>query len=357
MHFFKHFSQKALIQALILLISWGAYGQERSLWVTAWDMNTPEKIDALIKDAQKHQFTKIFLQTRYRGDALYFPNRTDSSYSNPEPRSYLLQGSSFDPLAYALEQVPDSSIKIYAWVTTFVVTPFDLRKIDSNHVFYTHPEWLVKDRYGRAIAYNSYEGAFLDPALPQVRQYTLNILADIATNYKVAGIQLDYIRYPDTLYGWNAMSKQMAQWDSTFDFNAWRQQKIASFFNMTYITLKSINPQLEVSASVISDRQKASKKYAQEWWKWMENRYIDQVYIMAYNTSNKSFTNLINGLKHSPYKNKMTVILRSWKESRPYHVSQINNKISICKRAGFYDLGYYNYHGLVSEKYLGQIRF
>ena len=357
MHLFKYFSQITLIQLLILFSFQLSVAQDRAMWVTAWDMNTAEKVDEMLKTAHRYQFNKIFLQTRYRGDALYATNRQDSTFQNPEPRSYLLTGSDFDPLAYAIEKAKPMSISIYAWVTTFVVTPHDLRKIDSNHVYYRHPEWLVRDKTGNKIRYDAYEGAFLDPALPMVRQYTLNILADIVSNYAIAGLQLDYIRYPDTMFGWNAMSNQLEKWDSTFQFNAWRQSKIASFFNMTYITLKSINPELEISASVISDRHKAANKYAQCWWTWLDNRYIDRVYIMAYNTSNKSFTRLVKELEKSPHRNKMTLILRSWQEGRPYSAQEINQKIEICKKAGFKDLGFYNYHGLVSENYLKHIRF
>ncbi|MCK7484412.1 MAG: family 10 glycosylhydrolase [Bacillus subtilis] len=43
---------------------------------------------------------------------------------------------------------------------------------------------------------SEHNGYFLDPANPQVQQYLLNILAEIANNYEVDGINIDYIRYP-----------------------------------------------------------------------------------------------------------------------------------------------------------------
>lgn len=354
---FKYFSQFALIQAVIIFLSITLKAQDRAVWVTAWDMNSPEKIDAMVTKMQSYGFNKIFIQTRYRGDALYFPNKVDSTYINDESRCYLLKDKKFDPLSYTIEKAKPFGIGVYAWVTTFVITPHDLRKIDSCHVYFQHPDWLLKDKKGNSISFDKYEGAFLDPALPEVRKYTLDILSDIVTNYEIAGIQLDYIRYPDTIFGWNFYSLKLADSLPNFNFSAWKQQKISSFVNQTFITLKNINPNLEISAAVISNREKANDSYSQQWWNWLEEGFIDRVYVMAYNTSNRTFTELISELKKIPQQDKLTIIIRSWKENKPYHYSLINTKINILKAAGFENFGFYNYNGLVTEKYLDHIKF
>lgn len=355
--FFKYFSQLAVIQLIILFNFGTAYAQDRAVWVTAWELNSPSKIDAMLQNLDKHKFNKIFIQSRYRGDALYVPNKMDSTFINPEKRCYLLQDSQFDPLAYTIEKANPLNIKVYAWVTTFVITPHDLTKIDSSHVFYRHPEWLLNDRNGKSISYNEYEGAFLDPSLPEVRQYTMNVICDIASNYDISGVQLDYIRYPDTTFGWNATSKALADSISDFDFLAWKQQKISSFVNSVYINIKNINPELELSAAVISDRNRANNRYAQHWWNWLKEGYLDRAYVMAYNTSNNSFTQLIKQLGTSDEKDKMTIIVRSWQEDKVYHVSQINNKLAILKSHGIYNIGYYNYSGLIKNNYINYIKY
>ncbi len=356
-NYFKYFSQRAIIQAVILIAALPLIAQDRAVWVTAWDLNSPAKIDKMIDDMQSHGFNKLFVQTRYRGDALYIPNRIDSTYSNTESRCYLLSDDGFDPLAYTIEKAKPKGLKVYAWVTTFVATPHDLSKIDSTHVFYRHPEWFLRDRSGKPIAFNEYEGAFLDPSLPEVRDYTLNILADIVVNYDIDGLQLDYIRYPDSIFGWNSLSKMLSGSLIGFDFGLWKQSKINSFVNLTYITLKNIKPELEISASVISDRNKALNKYSQNWLFWLEEGYIDRVYVMAYNTSNTTFGDLIKRLNSTGQKHKMTIIVRAWQEGRSYHFSQINDKLGILKMMGFKDIGYYNYAGLINQGYLKHIKF
>lgn len=354
---FKKLSHKLALILLILLFSTSAKAQDRAVWATAWSINSPKKIDALLLDLSKHHFNKLFIQARYRGDALYFPNRTDSTYKNPDSLCYLLADTLFDPLAYTIEKAKQYNIKTYAWVTTFVISPHDLSKLGKNHVFFKHPEWLLETKSGRKIGYNSYEGAFLDPANNEVREYTINVLSDIVQNYEIDGIQLDYIRYPDTLYGWNEESRRLFHEDSLFDFARWKQQKINSFLNRTYIQLKSINPNVEISAAVIANRDKAINKYAQNWEFWLQNHFIDRAYVMAYNTLNASFKTLITQLNQMKQHDKMTIVIRAWQEYRRYHVSKINDKLAILKRYQFMDIGYYNYSGLKKYGYLESIHY
>ena len=340
-----------------MTLSLGLSGQGKSVWVTAWNMNSPEKIDEMLSVANKYGFDKVFLQTRYRGDALYFPHKTDSTFSNPDSICYLLKNNHFDPLAYAIERADTFEIKIYAWVTTFVATPHDLRKITSGHVYYTHPEWFLQTKEGKISPYNEYEGGFLDPALPEVRNYLINVFSDIATNYNIAGIQLDYIRYPDSIYGWNTISRALADSVPNFNFDKWKQNKISSFLNYSYITLKNINPDLEISVAVISDTIKAIHSYSQDWIKWLNNNYVDRVYVMAYNTSNNSFTSLIKRLNKLNQHDKMTIVVRGWQENRAYHVSKINDKLKVLKKYHFNSVGFYNYSGLIKNNYLPFIKF
>ena len=356
---FNIFSHKGFLTGFFLLLFTCAFAQDEAFWVTAWNMNTPAKVDSVLSVARQYGFDKVFLQTRYRGDALYTPNRKDSTYSNPDSLCYLLWQNKFDPLAYAIEKVKNDSLNIgiYAWVTTFVATPHDLRKITPGHVYYTHPEWFLRTRGGKVSAYNEYEGAFLDPALPQVRDYLIKVFSDIVVNYDLAGIQLDYVRYPDSIFGWNEYSLALEDSLENFDFSKWKMQKINSFVNYAYISLKSLKPRMEISVAVVSDTVKGRHSYSQDWIKWLNNSYIDRVYVMAYNTSNRSFADLIKRLSQMNFRDKMTIVVRSWREFRYYHVSKINDKLKILKKYHFNSVGFYNYSGLIENNYLPFIRF
>lgn len=347
---------RVLLVLFFIFLAISNFGANRSIWVTAWDLTSTQSIDEMLKKVSKHGFNKVFVQTRYRGDALYVPNKKDSTFLNPDKRCYLISGTDFDPLQYTIDKAKEYQIEVHAWVTVFVSTPHDLSKISPQHHYYTHPEWLLKDRSGKTIPNDNYEGAFLDPAIPEVRDYLLNVFCDIASNYEISGIQLDYIRYPDSIYGYNTYAQDSTISSST-DFLKWRQQKISSFVNASYIKLKVIKPQLEVSAAVIADPIKAYNSYSQNWANWLSEGYIDRVYVMAYNTYNSSFQQTLNYLNRQQHKEKISIIVRAWQEDKPYPVSKINEKLVMIKASKFRDIGYYNYSGMLKNKYFEHINF
>ena len=188
---------KNLILLLFITISFSLNCLTKSIWVTSWDLTNPERIDQILKDCDRYKIDRIMAEVRYRGDALYTPNRTDSTFHNPEPRSYLLPDSvQWDPLAYLIDESAKYDIEIHAWLTTFVATTRKIEVLDSTHVYFQRPEWITYDYHKRSMDPDSHEGAFLDPGIPDVHRYLLNIIMDIVSNYDLDGIHLDYIRYP-----------------------------------------------------------------------------------------------------------------------------------------------------------------
>ena len=376
--------------SLIIVFSTTINAQNRSIWATIWSINTAEKIDKLIDTSVKYGFNRIFIQTRYRGDALYIPNKTNNKYINTESQSYILKGTDFDPLGYILEKLKDSEIEVHAWVPVFVITPHDLNKINSNHIYYARKDWVTVDNNGITMPYNTHEGAFLDAGIPEVQKYTLNVIGDIASNYNIDGIQLDYIRYPGSEYGRNPIAIEAYKNDSIAlkdknnkkthfsifenydfglwkkhqrqnklkqfdDFDTWKQNQIYSFVEKTYKMIKSINPDIQVSAAVFADQQKAVGMFSQNWKLWIDNSIIDHIYVMAYASSDNTFKKSIEEIKEVD-KKKTTIILRAWEGNSPYHASDINRKINISKDYNFTNLGFYSYSGMITKGYLKKLK-
>jgi len=348
---------------LLILILFSGFSSKqktpvRAMYATVWSISSAEAIDNLLETAHKYKFNQIFFQTRYRGDALYIANRKDSTYTNTEHLCYTVKDSTFDPLAYALEKAKAYNIEIHAWVTVFVVTPHDLWKIKADHIYYTHPEWLTYNRQGDSMANNTHEGAFFDAGVPAAREYFLNVVSDIASNYDIAGIQFDYIRYPDSTYGYNPIAMQEFKNSGSKDIKQWKQNQLSSFVDTMYLQLKRIKPKLQISAAVIAKRDKALNKYSQDWVKWVENKSIDKVYLMAYNTSMKTFSKLIEQAASVKLQKHMVVVLRAWPPaSGSYPVAKINEKIKFTRKYHFKNMGFYSYAGMRDNNYLPYIRF
>jgi uncharacterized lipoprotein YddW (UPF0748 family) len=354
-HFLLKFSGLLFI-VFILNFSY-AQAQVRAMYATVWSISKAEDIDRLLETAHKYHFNQIFFQARYRGDALYIPNKTDSTYENNEQLCYVVKDSAFDPLGYAIEKAKKYHIEIHAWVTVFVMTPHDLWKIQESHAYYQNPEWVTYDRQGRMMPNNVQEGAFFDPGVPAARRYFMNVASDLVSNYDISGIQFDYIRYPDSSYGYNPIALNEYSKVDSISFPKWKQKQISSFVNQLYLQLKNINPQLQISAAVIAKRDKALNKYSQNWPFWLKERYIDKVYLMAYNTSNRSFTRLIEQASKVKMHKKMVIVVRAWPPGKAYPVSQINEKVKITRRYHFKNFGFYSYSGMIDNNYLPYIKF
>lgn len=351
------------LTALIIVFLFSGFSPKqkssvRAMYATVWSISSAKDIDKLLETAHKYKFNQIFFQTRYRGDALYIANRKDSTFTNNEHLCYTVKDTTFDPLAYALDKAKSYNIEIHAWVTVFVVTPHDLWKIKPDHIYYSHPEWLTYDREGDSMVNNIHEGAFFDAGVPAAKEYFLNVVSDIVSNYDIAGLQFDYIRYPDSTYGYNPIARAEYAKSGENDFAVWKQNQLTSFVNSMYLQLKSINPKLQISAAVIAKRDKALNKYSQDWAKWLKSQSIDRVYLMAYNTSVKTFTKLIEQAATVKQSKRMVVVLRAWPPpSGSYPVAKINEKIKITRKHHFKNMGFYSYAGMRDNNYLPYIKF
>ncbi len=334
----------------------------RSMWVPIWDMKSPELIDTLLKDASENGINQLLVQIRYRGDALYNSNNKYTTFKNKERRSYILDDSAFDPLGYIIKKAKKYNIEIHAWVTVFVVTPHDLKKLQPDHVYYTNPEWITADKSKNKMSHNSYEGAYLDPGIPEVRTYLLNVMLDIVFNYDIAGIHLDYIRYPNAKYGYNPIAVQKfisdcskLGEDSCKNWSLWKQKQVNEFVKELYTNVKNISPDVKVTAAVIADPKEAKHNCSQNWVEWLNNDYIDAVYLMAYATKNTTFQRIINTVSNFNQNDKIIVGVRAWSENS-YPVNRINEKIKYSKTKSFAGIALYSYSGIIKNNYFKDIK-
>lgn len=261
----------------------------RALWIPAWELTSPAAVRSAVIQAAEYRFNAIFVQVRYRGDALYRPNRYLSFYANPEPRSIYLKGQAddFDPLALAVEEGHAWGLSVHAWVTCFEVTG-GFAPQDENHVVNRHPEWVSSDRWGNRMGVG--HRAWLDPGIPEVRDYTASVLLDIVSNYEVDGLHLDYVRYegPDMGFAPIAVSEYWVRTGLDADpedeeWRAWRRDNVTEFVDRVQREAREINPEIVVSAAVFPDRAgDAYDGVYQDWGRWLEEGLVDLALPMSY---------------------------------------------------------------------------
>lgn len=91
-------------------------------------------------------------------------------------------------------QARQQGLEVHAW--TWILCRGD-QEIRDNH-----PEWYAVSREGKSTLdhppYVDYY-RFLCPSRPEVRDYLAKLVDEVAAQEQLAGVHLDYIRYPDVI--------------------------------------------------------------------------------------------------------------------------------------------------------------
>ncbi len=262
--------------------------QYRALWVDAFHdgLKSQAQVEKLVADAHRANINALIVQVRKAGDA-YF-NKSD------EPRATDIQGpQDFDPLAYVIRLAHGAvpRIEVHAWLNTFFAG-------EHSRVYLDHgTDWGNRANDGSTSGY-------LDPGVPEVQIYTHRIFMDVARNYDVDGLHMDFVRYPGMTWGYNPNSVALyiqetgARVAPAFDderWKAWRRARVTAFARDLHDDLKSEHPGVKLSGALICfgggpltaadwPRTSAYSSVFQDWKDWLTKGYLDFGVPMNYDS-------------------------------------------------------------------------
>ena len=290
----KQYSQEAINSANMAIKTAIPYIKDemRGVWVRPTE-HTEEQIIATLNNLKENGFNAVFLETYYHGKTI-FPSKTMNKYGftvqNP-------QFADFDPLKIWVKEAHKRGIKVHTWFQSFYVgnsNPYS----DSSSILALHPEWgnKTKNTAGNVGATKSsaeHNGYFLDPANPEVQDFLEELITEIITEYKPDGINLDYIRYPNSnprnvggawgfteyarndfqaMYGVDPIDLTIsdAAW---YDWNVYRRNAITNFVQKIGTLGREHNTY--ISTVIFPDIASAISTKQQDWRNWSKNNYID----------------------------------------------------------------------------------
>ncbi|MEI6892753.1 MAG: family 10 glycosylhydrolase [Pontiella sp.] len=173
------------------------YPLVQALWVTRFDYSTALDVEQIIENVGQAGFTDVFFQVRGNGTAYY--------ESKLEPWAHELSGNQlpmlgtnpgWDPLQLALDTARPYGLRVHAYIN---VLPGWKGRIDppvqAKQLWTAHPDWFMVDSLGDKMLPSSGWYSFINPVIPAVRAHLRGIVEELCA-YDVAGIHLDYIRYP-----------------------------------------------------------------------------------------------------------------------------------------------------------------
>lgn len=292
----------------------------RAIWVTRFDYKSQLDVSSIVVNCAKAGFTDIFFQVRGNG-TVFYPSRV-------EPWAFELSGKDvsktgknpgWDPLLTASAWAKRYHIRLHAYIN---VLPGWRGKLDppreAGQLWTTHPDWFMVDSTGARMRPTSAWYGFLNPAHPAVRAHLAQIATELA-RYDIAGLHLDYIRFP---YDYKDVAREIyphasaagIKAHSTFSFDpvslaamgrstsrkkwdTFRRRAVSQVVSdLRGSFKKQRGSQAILSASVMADFDAGYRDAFQDSRHWVKDRLVDWVVPMNYNA--RLFDDRLKRMKH-----------------------------------------------------------
>lgn len=217
----------------------------RAVWLTTAGLDWPKSTDpieqqhslrAILQDLHRANFNTLFFQVRARGDAYY-----RSAY---EPWAENLTGMlgrdpGWDPLSFLLAEAHALGIEVHGWFNVYKVRGANAVSVSTPlHVSRAHPQWVVTD-VGEL---------WLDPGIPAVRRYLLDVALDLIQKYELDGINFDFIRYPNRTF---PDQETYRKYGAGTDRDAWRRANVDAFVTEFASSASANRPMLKIGSSPV----------------------------------------------------------------------------------------------------------
>lgn len=345
----------------------------RALWVNGFNegMLSKAQVTTLVSTAKQAGVNTLIVQATRRQDCL--------CNKSILPRATGTGPASYDPLAEVIAQAHRNGIQVHAWVTVGKMWSGTKAPAARAHVYNTHgpkakgaARWLDRRRDGTEIVGGT---SFVDLGNPAVQSHIVATVDSLQRNYKIDGVNLDYIRYPDHTSSdeyndWGYSATSLARFRAATgrtgtplpddpQFSQWRRDQVTAVVRRVHTAMqrRDKNDRLSVNAitydagpGATSDWSKTRpyKNVLQDVPRWARAGIIDTVVAMNYRSvsvpgQSDYYTQWLQGLRaverttgrHTVSGNAL------WINTLPQSVAQINE----ARRYGI-DWAGYAYNGL-----------
>ena len=194
----------------------------------------------------------------------------------------------WDFFSVFLEEAKKRNISVHPWFCVFPESAV-LGKVRE------HPEWLITNVSGEMTA-------AANAALPQVREYELNLMLELLKKYSVDWVHLDYIRFPcspeEPYFSFDAQTRSLFEkawgqdplalkskdsgnlfWNEWIE---WNGEQVTRFVRELREAVKTVGRPVKISAAVFPSADNAKVLIGQDWEGWVKQGLIDMLCPMLY---------------------------------------------------------------------------
>ena len=286
-----------------------------------WIRPTYHSIDEIISVLNRladSGINNVFIETYYHGQTI-FPSSTMEKYGfikqNPDY-------AEFDPLRVWITEAHKRGIKVHIWFESFYVgnkSP----ETNPEYILAKRPYWAnyqKKNADSETIPYSvsEHNGYFIDPANPEVQNFLYELVSEIITKYRPDGINLDYIRYPQSLAP-SYSTYDLSNWGYTkyaredfekiygvdpidisvsdpmwYNWKSYRAGKITDFVRKIGKLCRTNN--VMITAVIFPNRELAMDTKLQDWRSWSMNDFVDGFTPLFLTCDDKTAMNLMGNI-------------------------------------------------------------
>lgn len=274
----------------------------RAAWIaTVANIDFPSR-KGLPADLQQIEFQAMLDSLKALGmNAVIVQVRpaADAFYPSPkEPWSEWLTGVQgkapepyYDPLAFMIEAAHKRNMEFHAWLNPYrAVFDTDSSSIVPEHITQQKPEWFFQ--YGKKKYFN--------PGVPEVRNYIVEVIADLVQRY-----DLDAVHFDDYFYPYHIANVPFEADTATFrtyangftSINDWRRHNVNVLIESVHKTLRTLKPKVKFGISPFAvwrnrkdDKRGSETEAGQPTYdylyadvrKWLQKGWIDYVAPQLY---------------------------------------------------------------------------
>lgn len=287
----------------------------KGIWIRPVE-KTKEEIISTIEKIESSGINEIFLETYFHGMTI-FPSKTMTGYG------FYTQNPTFgglDVLKAYIEEAHKRKMKVNIWFESFYIGNKTPAKYPQN-ILSVKPHWanVNKANYqseSPVFSVSEHNGYFLDPANPEVQMFLEELLTEIINDYQPDGINLDYVRYPQSISAkyssyentnWGYTSYARNEFKEKYGkdpidilcsdslwvmWDKYRQDKLSAFVLRINEITKHKN--ISLTTVIFPDMKKTMETKQQDWSTWSLTNSLDGVTPLFLTCDSKTTQAMIN---------------------------------------------------------------
>ena len=245
----------------------------------------------------------VYVETWKNGYTNY-PSQTLKSIIGTTDRNPTI-GTTRDLVQETLIHAHRNQMEYYGWFEYGVMSQYIGAGGNPNNPLSNYMKtrgWLLQNQTGQYADSTNGGFAYMNVAIPEVRQFIIDMTLEAVNRYDLDGIQFDdHMAWPIN-FGFDATTinlytsqtgNPVPTSPTNSQFSAWRQQKVTDFASEFYAAVKAARPEIKFSVSP-SITSFSTTNYNADWPLWESQEIFDEFAIQMYRSSLSSFNSIVN---------------------------------------------------------------